>query len=228
MATNRSDEDRAGSYVDGGVPFYTADKPLAKPLDRPTMKITICDLNPAVLGAWPASWSTIPGADISLRMASIVDIECDAVVSPANSFGFMDGGVDYVYSKHFGWHVQERVQRLIAQRGFGELLVGQAIMVRTDNKRIPFLISAPTMRVPKRIADPADIMLATRAAVHLAAASDHLSHIAFPGMGTGCGEVPVDLAARAMLAGIKAGLARVVAPPATWQEAQRRHFNLEP
>lgn len=31
MATKRSDEDRAGSYVDGGVPFYTADKPLAKP-----------------------------------------------------------------------------------------------------------------------------------------------------------------------------------------------------
>lgn len=24
-------------------------------------------------------------------------------VSPANSFGFMDGGIDMVYSLHFGW-----------------------------------------------------------------------------------------------------------------------------
>ena len=29
----------------------------------------------------------------------------DAIVSPANSFGFMDGGIDYAYSDHFGWHM---------------------------------------------------------------------------------------------------------------------------
>lgn len=26
-------------------------------------------------------------------------------VSPANSFGFMDGGIDMVYSRHFGWQM---------------------------------------------------------------------------------------------------------------------------
>ena len=29
----------------------------------------------------------------------------DAIVSPANSFGFMDGGIDYCYSEHFGWQM---------------------------------------------------------------------------------------------------------------------------
>ena len=29
----------------------------------------------------------------------------DAIVSPANSFGFMDGGIDMVYSKRFGWQM---------------------------------------------------------------------------------------------------------------------------
>lgn len=26
-------------------------------------------------------------------------------VSPANSFGFMDGGIDMAYSLHFGWQL---------------------------------------------------------------------------------------------------------------------------
>ena len=26
-------------------------------------------------------------------------------VSPANSFGFMDGGIDAAYSRHFGWQM---------------------------------------------------------------------------------------------------------------------------
>lgn len=190
------------------------------------MKITICDLNVAVLGGWPKEWPTIPDTDIVLRHCSIIDVECDAVVSPANSFGFMDGGVDYAYSEHFGWHVQARLQAAIATRPFGELLVGEAQIVSTDTKHIPYLISAPTMRVPKRIADPADIMLAVRAAVALAR-KHSFSHIAFPGMGTGCGEVAPAAAARATLAGIRAAFTPH-SPPRSWQEAQQRHFNLEP
>ncbi len=31
-----------------------------------------------------------------------LDVKCDAVVSPANSFGFMDGGIDLIYSHRFG------------------------------------------------------------------------------------------------------------------------------
>lgn len=191
------------------------------------MKITVCDINPAVLAPWPGLWARMPapGAAVHVCEGSILDLACDAVVSPANSFGFMDGGVDYAYSKHFGWHVQERVQERIARMMFAELLVGDALVVATDNERIPSLIAAPTMRVPKRIADPADIMLAVRAAVSLAKQAG-FQHIAFPGMGTGCGEVAPDIAARATLAGITAALSPAPAPR-TWQEAQIRHFALE-
>ena len=30
-------------------------------------------------------------------------------VSPANSFGFMDGGIDMAYSVHFGWQMYVRI-----------------------------------------------------------------------------------------------------------------------
>ena len=79
----------------------------------------------------------------------ILDIE--GVISPANSFGFMDGGIDSLYRSYFGRHVQDRLQKLIRDRHYGELVVGAAEIVDTDNPRIPYLIAAPTMRVP----DPA-------------------------------------------------------------------------
>ena len=182
------------------------------------MEITVCDINGDFIRHFPAE------CGLSLVQGSIVDLECDAVVSPANSFGFMDGGVDYVYSIRFGWGVQQAVMDKINELPFGELLVGQALIVETGSEKIPYLISAPTMRVPKVISDPADIMLACRAATH-AAISKGLKSLAFPGMGTGCGRVRFDIAATAMLAGINAALSPKERPD-SWREAQERHFKL--
>lgn len=154
----------------------------------------------------------------------VSDVDATAVVSPANSFGFMDGGIDYAYSQLFGWGVQERLMAELQRRPFGELLVGEALAIET-NHRIPWVISAPTMRVPKRIVDPADVMLATRAAVKLAFDMG-METIAIPGMGTGCGGLHPTIAAKAMLAGVASAL-NPVHRPTTWREAQQRHFQLE-
>lgn len=181
------------------------------------MKIIVRDLNSAVVEA-------AKSAGLDAEVESITAAPAKSVVSPANSFGFMDGGVDYAYSQYFGWGLQDRVQQKISEYPFGELLVGQAFVISTKNETIPNLIVAPTMRVPKIIHDPADIMLATRAAV--AAAHDAgISEIVFPGMGTGCGQVRPEVAAAAMRAGMALGLSKQQ-KPAGWREAQHRHFNL--
>ncbi len=39
----------------------------------------------------------------------------------------MDGGIDLLYSRQFGWGVQKRLQQAIRERHAGELLVGAAI-----------------------------------------------------------------------------------------------------
>jgi hypothetical protein len=39
---------------------------------------------------------------VSVHYGSILDLSCDAIVSPANSFGFMDGGIDVLYM-NFLW-----------------------------------------------------------------------------------------------------------------------------
>lgn len=76
----------------------------------------------------------------------------DAMVSPANSFGIMDGGLDLAIRDQLGLQVQRRVQRAIIERHHGELPIGAAVIVATDEPRWPFLIAAPTMRVPENVA----------------------------------------------------------------------------
>jgi O-acetyl-ADP-ribose deacetylase (regulator of RNase III) len=188
------------------------------------IRISICDLNPLFVAEAHRHLMELPNV-FEVAHRSVLDRPVDAVVSPANSFGFMDGGVDWAYLQFFGAELQTRVQTIIRLQRFQELLVGDAIVVPTYNEAIHFLIVAPTMRVPKIIGDPADVMLATRAAIRMAL-NFRFEHIVMPGMGTGCGQVRPDVAARAMRAGIEAGLRDTPRRPYSWREAQERHFQL--
>jgi O-acetyl-ADP-ribose deacetylase (regulator of RNase III) len=62
-----------------------------------------------------------------------------------------------------GWQVQERLQKQIKEKHNGELLVGQAILIETGFSGIPYLISAPTMRVPMILKDAVNVYLASKA-----------------------------------------------------------------
>ena len=158
------------------------------------------------------------------------------MVSPANSFGFMDGGVDAVYLDRFGMQVQDRLRRLILEHHHGELLVGSAEIVETGDPSLPYLIAAPTMRVPMVLPETTvNPYLATRAALlavrhnafragpHAGARiSDHVRTLAFPGMGTGVGRVLAPVCARQMRAAHDAACARP-ALPKSWADASVDH-----
>jgi O-acetyl-ADP-ribose deacetylase (regulator of RNase III) len=189
-----------------------------------SLRISICDLNPLFVAEAHHHLMELPNV-IEVAHRSGVDRPTGAVVSPANSFGFMDGGVDWAYLEFFGIELQRRLQMIIRLQKFQELLVGSAVVVPTYHESIPYLIAAPTMRVPKIITDPADIMLASRAAVRTAV-DFRFEHIVMPGMGTGCGQALPGVAARAMRAGIEAGLRDTPRRPYSWREAQERHFQL--
>ena len=150
---------------------------------------------------------------------------CQAIVSPANSYGFMDGGIDWLYTKRFGWGVQEKLQKKIKEEYDGELLIGQAILVETGDAEIPYVISAPTMRVPtvlpKKTVNP---YLAARAAL-LCAKKNNIDSIAFPGLGTGVGEVSPKLCALQMRQAIDDVLAGYLFP-VSWHDALDRHTYL--
>jgi O-acetyl-ADP-ribose deacetylase (regulator of RNase III) len=121
-----------------------------------------------------------------------------ALVSPANSYGHMDGGIDASYVEFFGARLQLAVYEAIGTRPRGQLPVGSAALVRTGHRRIPFLIVAPTMEIPGPVTvDHA--YRALRAVLRLAMKHPTLiSDVFCPGLATGIGEVAPCAAATAM------------------------------
>ncbi|MEW9304277.1 macro domain-containing protein [Labrys neptuniae] len=199
------------------------------------MRIALVAREDELAKAWSAAFAGL--SDTEIYRGSIFDVECEAMVSPANSFGFMDGGIDLLYSRHFGWQVQEHLRRAIFQRHHGELLVGQAEIVETGVPAPAFLIAAPTMRVPMALDENSiNPYLATRAVLLLARygqfpsgpamgtpLSAHLKTIAFPGMGTGVGRIPAEICARQMRAAYDDVMGGRGSMPQSWAEASERH-----
>jgi len=165
------------------------------------LTVHLRDINAGVVKAWEQAFADVPG--VSASSGDIFQRPADAIVSPANSFGFMDGGIDLLYSRYFGWELETRLRGLLSEQHFGELPVGQAVVLATGHESIPFLVSAPTMRVPMRIGGTVNVYLAFRAALiavlaHNAAAKTPIRTLLVPGMGTGIGDVPPVQAARQM------------------------------
>jgi O-acetyl-ADP-ribose deacetylase (regulator of RNase III) len=165
------------------------------------MKFLLRDQNVNIVEAWNEEFSNAP--DVNVSHGDIFELTADAIVSPANSFGFMDGGIDFVYSQRFGWDLQTRLQDLLRVEHDGELLVGQAVVVPTGAADIPFLISAPTMRVPTDVSTTVNAYLAFRAAIRAATQHNRISGtkietILCPGLGTAVGRMVPKVCARQM------------------------------
>ncbi|MDW7691647.1 macro domain-containing protein [Flammeovirgaceae bacterium SG7u.111] len=145
--------------------------------------------------------------DVIIKYDSIFNYPCDAIVSPANSFGFMNGGLDFAISKNLGWHIEKKLQGKIRRDYYGELLVGQATVIETEHSDFSYLISAPTMRTPMTILKSPNVYLAMKAILILLIygrfdngdlIKDKIQSIAVPGLGTGTGQVPPIVCARQM------------------------------
>ncbi|MEM2974259.1 MAG: macro domain-containing protein [Candidatus Micrarchaeia archaeon] len=128
---------------------------------------------------------------ITVINGNILDQKVDAIVNAANSFGYMGGGVAAAI-KRAGGNVIE--VEAIKQ---APIPIGKAVL--TTGGSLPFkIIHAPTMRNPGDKTTAEKIRAAVRSALELADKSG-FGRIALPGMGTGVGRVPEDIAAKAML-----------------------------
>ncbi len=162
------------------------------------LKVKLVYREPELGDAWKECFGD--QSQLEIIDDDITKVECDAVVSPANSFGFMDGGLDLALSERFGWDVQDRLQVMIKQLDEKELLIGKSLVVETNDKLVPYIISAPTMRVPMsfNIATSVNAYLAMKAALIAARNHPNIETVAIPGMCTGSGRMPFHIAANQM------------------------------
>jgi O-acetyl-ADP-ribose deacetylase (regulator of RNase III) len=179
-------------------------KPLGRKLPDGLVRVSLCDRNPGVARALASIFQEIEGVEVP--EGDLLDLDCDAIVSPANSFGYMDGGIDRHIDRHYDGEAQRTVLALIAERFYGELPIGSAAILEMAAHRFPYLIVSPTMRVPgDDLSGTINAYLAMRAA--LAAILDHnrdgaarIGSVAVPGLGRGVGGMAPDESALQMRA----------------------------
>ena len=132
----------------------------------------------------------VKGVKIEVRLGSLLDLEVDAIVNPANSMLRMGGGVAGVI-KRIGGEVIEREAVKHAP-----LPVGKAIATTAGRLKARYVIHSPTMETPGPTTRE-KVYKATYAALKLADEMG-LRSIAFPGMGTGVGGLKPAEASEAM------------------------------
>jgi O-acetyl-ADP-ribose deacetylase (regulator of RNase III) len=162
------------------------------------VKLSIGDLDPAVADALAYAFVDVPAVEVVA--GNLLDLDCDAIVSPANSIGDMGGGIDKAIDDFHIGEAQRRLMAAIAEEFFGEMPVGVALVLQLTSRRFPFLVAAPTMRVPGSVAGSINAYLAMRAVLvallrHNATSNRPIRSIAVPGLGTGVGGIaPADAA----------------------------------
>jgi len=188
------------------------------------MKIQLVDRNKEMCNQWGFYFKDCK--DVIIHCGDFFSLKTDCVVSPSNSFGYMDGGLDMTISKKIGWQVQEKIQKKIQEKYFGEILVGQAELIETDFSEIPFCISAPTMRVPMILKETVNVYLASKAIFNLLKKQDKIKTVTISGLGTGVGQLPYDLCAKQMKKAYDDIWLNKIKFPTSWRDSQVSHQHL--
>lgn len=130
--------------------------------------------------------------EITIRQGDITELEVDAIINAANSYGYMGGGVAGAIKKIGGQEIEtEAVSK-------APIPIGFAVITASGQLKCKHVIHSPTMEQPASLIDINNVKEATRAALECAD-ENNLKRIAIPGLGTGVGGVPRNKAAKVMI-----------------------------
>lgn len=164
-------------------------------------QILLVDRDRRLTAAWKEAFSDVDAVEVV--HGDFFSTEAEAMVSPANSFGIMDGGLDKAIRDVLGPGVEQRVRDRIIERHHGELLVGAAEVIATDDARWPLLVCAPTMRIPENVSHTTNAYLAFRATLlalvrHGTTIGRAVESVVCPGLCTWTGAMPAQRCAAQM------------------------------
>jgi len=166
------------------------------------LKLVLVDPNAAVCSAWRKHFDQLPNIEVvNDRFEALPQF--DRIVSAANSFGLMDGGIDLAIIQFFGIDLMDRVQHRIMTDFLGEQPVGSSFIIETGHTKHRFLAHTPTMRAPLPITRTDNVYQAMWAMLlavdrHNRSGEPRIEVVACPGLGTATGRVPPEEAARQM------------------------------
>lgn len=159
------------------------------------MKIYLIDQNSKLVDCWKQEFENLD--DVVPMCGDYFSQRADAVVSPANSHGIMDGGIDKRIRDYFGPELEKVIQKKIELNYHGEMPVGVADFVFLSNAKFQSVIFAPTMRSPEDVSNTLNAYVVFRA-ILLHAIKNELESFVCCGLCTGIGKMTPEDCARQM------------------------------
>lgn len=209
-----------------------------------TFKLILSAITEDLFKAFKKHFEKFPQVEVVFK--SFEQVQFDCVVSAANSFGLMDGGVDQCITDYYGIQMMQRVQVQVIKEYYGEQPVGTSMIVRGNEIVNPgiknkYVAHTPTMRIPMDINKTSYVYSAMKAMLiavekhnkerekmNQLASSDtdtRIDVVVCPGLGTNAGRVPAEEAAKMM----SLALHHFLNPPTTidWYFATERHSEIQ-
>jgi O-acetyl-ADP-ribose deacetylase (regulator of RNase III) len=191
-------------------------------------KLYLIDAKPELCDKWRQVFSSY--SEVEVLTGDYFQQSADAIVSPANSFGIMDGGLDLAIRNKLGFQVETDIQEVILNKYHGEMPIGSAEIINTNHNKWSYMIAAPTMRIPENIAFTLNAYIAFRA-ILIAINSFNEKNSELPikslvcsGLGTGIGSMEPTKCAAQMRAAYK-----LINEPArifSFSEIHKSHLSL--
>lgn len=170
-------------------------------------KLYLIDSKPELCEKWEQVFSCYP--EVKILKGDYFQQSADAIVSPANSFGIMDGGLDLAIRNELGFQVESDIQEVILSKYHGEMPIGNAEIINTNHDGWSYMVAAPTMRIPENVAYTLNAYIAFRA-ILIAINSFNEQNLSKPikslvcsGLGTGIGSMEPTKCAAQMRAAYK-------------------------
>ena len=142
--------------------------------------------------------------DFDLQFGNPMAYDIDAIVSPANTLGIMNGGFDASIRRALGTWSEVNARKAIDARG--GIKVGEAIVVSTFHQRITKLVVAPTIsHLGEMKGDPSVTYSVAFAAV-IAAKEAGIKKLGMTSLGTGARGLDIHEAVANQIQGIEDAL----------------------
>jgi len=133
--------------------------------------------------------------EIIVKQGDIIQEQIDAIVHPANSYMTMGGGLAKVIRERGGEEIKQEAQKYVP------VPIGNAVLTSAGKLAAHFIIHAPTMEQGNQPTTIENVQAAILAVLRCAE-KNNIKSIAIPGLGTGVGRVPKDVAAKSMVKSI--------------------------
>ena len=166
------------------------------------LRIILLDKNPKMIEAWEKEFKGLDDVEVvQSDLIRYLDLNhVDALTSPANGFGYMNGGFDLAITKYFGQDLQDAVLDYIRDHFYGEQPVGTSFCIDIPHHPMK-LIHTPTMRLPSSIEGEDWIVYQCMRTTLMCALKQQIKSIIIPAFGGATGGLDYRVIAKRMKEG---------------------------